>query len=129
MDTILLRTLTGKSKIHFGKYSGLTIDEIINLGHTAYLRRLYFNISSVNFTDEILEKIHVSYKYRIHKPGINKEFELLNFKSVFAAAGDLNRSKISKKINKNNKINYYNLRNRDRIKFSKINMARKNQGH
>jgi hypothetical protein len=129
MDTILLRTLTGKSKIHFGKYSGLTIDEIINLGHTAYLRRLYFNISSVNFTDEVLDKIYIPDKYRISKPGINKDFDSLCFKYVFASAGDVKRIKASKIINKHNKINYYNLKRKDSLKFSKINMARKNQGH
>ena len=128
-STILLRTLTGKSKIHFGKYENLTIDEIINLGHTAYLRQVYFNISSINFTDEILDRIHVFKKFRIEKPGINKKFANECFKNVFRASGDLHRQITSRVINKQYKFKFYDFKRVDRKKFSKIALQRINHGH
>jgi hypothetical protein len=129
METILLRTLTGKSKLHFGKYAGLSIDQIINLGHTAYLRGLYFNISSINFTDEILNKIYIGDEFKITKPGINKDFELLCFKRVFGTAGKNKRYRIASQLKKNRKINFYNYDKKDRIKFSKASLTRRNHGH
>lgn len=77
MDIQLLRTLTGKSKLGFGKYYDSTIQELITLKHTGYLRWVYYSISGITFTDEILHTIGIHEdEYRIKKPGVNPELLL-----------------------------------------------------
>ena len=65
----LLRTLTEKSVMGFGKYYDLIVKYLLDLNKTTYLRWCYFNSSKITFTDEILEKIHIPNDFKIEKPG------------------------------------------------------------
>ena len=69
MDTVLLRTLTQKSFMKFGKYHDLKVGEVLKADHQRYLRWVYFNSSMISFVDEILDIIGIDKKYRINKPG------------------------------------------------------------
>lgn len=72
---VLLRTLTLKSTISFGKYYNSTIEFIINsVGNVGkeYLRWCYYNIEGISFNDEILDILKITNDLRINKPGCNK---------------------------------------------------------
>ena len=74
MDVVILRKLTAKSIIGFGPYKGVSVQQMIDLKRTIKLRSMYFNLSKITFIDEILDKIRIPEKYRIEKPGKNREF-------------------------------------------------------
>lgn len=68
----MLRTLTLKSTMTFGKYPTYTVYSILfALEQKDYLRWVYFNMSNINFNDEIMELIGIT--ERIEKPGKNPE--------------------------------------------------------
>ena len=74
MDVTILRILTEKSIIWFGKWEGYSVGQMIGLKHTAALRWIYYNCSKVSFVDEVLDKIYIRYdEYKIEKPGKNPE--------------------------------------------------------
>lgn len=66
---VLLRTLTRKSVLWFGKFEGLKIQQIIDLRHQTYLRWIYYNCKEVTFLDDILSEITIIEDRRIVKPG------------------------------------------------------------
>ena len=77
--TVLLRKLTRKSCLQFGKYQDVNIQSILNLKRHRYLRWVYFNMSMITFFDDILDEINLPEDYRIDKPGKNPELhEKLN---------------------------------------------------
>jgi len=72
MDVTLLRTLTRKSFLKFGKYYDLTIQGVINMYQEKglnYLTWVYFNSSKINFTDDILSELCIESDNIIVKPG------------------------------------------------------------
>ena len=74
MDSIRLRILSWKSILGFGKHSFLTVSQIFNFGHNHYLRWVYFNLSKISFSDEILTALHIigdGNDFRIAKPGVD----------------------------------------------------------
>lgn len=73
MGAILLRTLALKSIINCGKWEGYSIQQMLDLRHTYWIRWSYFNQSMISYTDEILNKVGVTEEYRIKKPGVDKE--------------------------------------------------------
>jgi hypothetical protein len=133
MDTVRLRTLTWKSVIWWGKYEGMSIQQIFDLKHTGWLRFLYYNNAEVSFIDEILQKISVFNNFhdsRIEKPGKDREkgeevnkwcFLTYGNKEGFCHAN--HAFKIPDKIQLKKSLT------RDKIVFSKGNLQRMNQGH
>lgn len=73
MDVVKLRTLTGKSKLNFGKFSGMYVQQIIDLNEWVYLRWIYYCINGITFSEDILAKICIQEKDRIEKPGVAPE--------------------------------------------------------
>jgi hypothetical protein len=133
METKLLRLLTWKSKLMFGKYPELTISQLYIGHHTRYLRWVYYNLSGISFTDDILYKIGVvtdNRDSRIEKPGMNKDLcETVNgfyrkamVKQGFDKEMDNNfRDKSKQKL----KV----IEKEEKIKYSKKNLQWRNQGH
>ena len=72
-ESILLRTLTRKSVLWFGKYNGIKVQQVIDLRSPAYLRWIYYNITGVTFTDDILQELTITENRKIKKPGIAPE--------------------------------------------------------
>jgi hypothetical protein len=75
IDMILKRTLTRKSILGFG-YSDvrdLSVQMILDLKKEYILINAYFNLGKINFTDDILNELGISEKWRIDKPGKNVE--------------------------------------------------------
>jgi hypothetical protein len=69
MPVTLLRTLTEKSLLGFGKYADMRVGEVIALNKRPYLRWAYFNCSKITFSPEVLGKLLIAEDKRIEKPG------------------------------------------------------------
>jgi hypothetical protein len=72
-ESVLLRTLTRKSVLWFGKHNGLRIQQIIDMHLGAYLRWIYYNFTGITFTEDILGELTITENRRISKPGIAPE--------------------------------------------------------
>jgi len=131
MDVPLLRTLTYKSVLGFGSYGDMTIQQILDLKHTRYLRNIYFTCSKINFTPEILDQIFVPLSYRINKPGIDKEkLKKLNA-SIYAHRSEKynDNYKTMAHVYKNMRGFYKSVNISENRKFSKGNLQARNHGH
>lgn len=133
MDVPILRTLTWKSILGFGKYKELSIQQIFDLGHTAYLRYIYFNVEGISFNEEILTKIYVISKYyddRIIKPGTNpelgKKIDAIMFNHFVGKEG--NSAHTMNRIRKGAKIRLVELKIYENKYYSKASMQRRNHG-
>lgn len=82
MKVTLLRKMTFKSILNFGKNKDLTVLRMFELGKTRELISIYFKLSKITFTDDVLDTIGITEEYRIKKPGSNKKryLDFLNFK-------------------------------------------------
>ena len=130
-QTILLRKLTYKSILKFGKYAELSIQEIINLGKKNYLRWIYFNSSMISFTDIILTELSINKEYIINKPGKDPELgkKLNNRISRFTAYIKIKEKNSSKYYHNKRakKADYINRKIADEFSFSKGILQRINQ--
>lgn len=134
MDTIKLRILAEKSTLWFGKYKDMSVSQIISLGHTAYLRYIYYNYDSISFNENILKSIHIINDYydnRIDKTGTDKQlFDKLRGIYFDNMCKRLNSAEHAVNIvKKAYKVRYKCLIQRERLYYSKGNMQRKNHGN
>lgn len=74
MSSILLRKLTKKSTLKFGKFKDCTVEHLFGMRKQAELTSIYFKLSTITFTDDILEELGITEEYRIVKP--SKDVEL-----------------------------------------------------
>jgi hypothetical protein len=128
-DVTLLRKLTEKSILKFGQYADVPIWNLLELKKYSYLRWVYFNSSNITFFENILLEIGITEEYFIEKPGVNPEFhekltEIKRENTSWKTQKHLDKVSKYRIKNKNNQI-----KNLDRINYSKSNLARKNQGH
>ena len=79
-ESVILRTLTEKSILWFGKYSGMSVQQVIDLKSQTYLRWIYYNMDGITFTIEVLNVLTISLNRRIPKPGTAPEMhhEIIN---------------------------------------------------
>ncbi len=124
----LLRTLTEKSTLKFGKYADFPIWKLLESGSgRSYLSWVYYNSSNISFIDDVLLKLNIRQNERINKPGINKELDNEKRKKIakwqFAKDGYKAIGKKKRAVN-----NY--LRGQSNLsKITKGALARTNQGH
>ena len=79
MDSLRLRKMSYKYKFDFGKYHGLTVQELLNLKHTRYLRWCYYNLDKISYVEEILVFLGIVEDYVIDKPGKDPDkFNVIN---------------------------------------------------
>ena len=129
VDVTLLRTLTEKSQLKFGKYADSTVREVINSQHPGYLRWCYFNCSKISFTEDILKEIKIPKEYCIDKPGKDPELGGKLDGEIWERMGGLIRhinEGVGKKEQKR-KLARHNTR--DSLKYTKSAMQRINHGH
>lgn len=69
MSIMLLRKLTKKSIIGFGKYKELTVQDIIQLKDHKYLLWLYYFNSIIDFCEELKNELFITHERVILKPG------------------------------------------------------------
>jgi hypothetical protein len=132
-DVVLLRKLTRKSMMNFGKYYDLTVQEIIDLLKHKYLRWVYFNCSNIDFFEDVLDEIKIPLEFRIIKPSKKpilheqcNEYILDGFPEYFKQKVLEKNSYRSVKINNAISINKLN---KNKNHFRKDYLARKNHGH
>ena len=130
-----LRKLTLKSRLSFGKYAEMTVLGILKMGNgIAYLQWIYYNCSMIDFQDEVFNQIFPRPDndcLRIPKPGTDPDFyikDLQEFHERQKKAG-LDSIIHEKVQRKNMKGRVAASRHRDRVKFSKAALTRRNQGH
>lgn len=129
MDVTLLRTLTEKSFLKFGKHFDMKVGDFLGANKTRYLRWVYYNCSKITFIDEILNKIRIKEKDRIEKPGKQPDkfyplIDKLHKKTDFYIRSHQKRvDKFQRKAMKRQQMM------RDRIINNKSRLQRLNQGH
>lgn len=131
-DAVILRTLTNKSVLGFGQYRELTVLEIINLQKSGYLRYAYFNFYGITFTDEVLDKLNIHPKYRIHKPGTNPELFEQHHQMIHSANHTSDPMRYFKWTGRNHKIQRGRQYYREKTYFresTKGVLQAKNHGH
>lgn len=142
-QAILLRTLARKSVLDFGKYKDRSVQQVIDLKNVRMLRWYYYNCSMISFLPDILDEIGITEEWRINKPGKDpekgkkldniKDSKSIAFKKSVYEKGDLVQlGKIVKQKAKQRKRAVFKeiaFDRDDNRRFSKGNMAWKNQGH
>ena len=71
--SILLRTLTLKSKIGIGKYKDETVEQAIQRRKQKDLISMYYKLTTINFNSEILDLLGITREWVISKPSSNKD--------------------------------------------------------
>jgi hypothetical protein len=67
-DRTLLRTLTLKSRLDFGKFGKIPIESLAK-SMPSYLRWVYYTYEAITFTEDVLDLIKIPIDKRIGKPG------------------------------------------------------------
>jgi hypothetical protein len=73
MSSILLRKLTKKSTLKFGKYKDCTVETMLGMELNVNLISIYYKLSKITFTDDILDELGITEKFRIKKPSTNED--------------------------------------------------------
>ena len=73
---MVLRKMTFKSIMGFGKYADLSVKQILDIGDDHYLRWVYYNASHINFFDDVLQAMRIPDNGIIEKPGKNPDMRL-----------------------------------------------------
>lgn len=68
----MLRTLTLKSELKFGKFADYRVEQILQIKKFDYLVWVYFNSSNITFMPEILQTLGIT--HLINKPGVDKDY-------------------------------------------------------
>ena len=143
-ETVTLRTMARKSVIDWpGRYTGRSIQQMLDLKNYRALRWYYYNYSKITYQDDILEEIGITDRWRIAKPGTDPELnEKLNewkeqnvtcylgrlsdenAKEAYAKGG-----KVKKKIKSAAWRRYRDFKRKDNRDFSKGEMQSINHGH
>ena len=128
-DVTLLRKLTEKSILKFGQYADVPICNLLELKRYSYLRWVYFNSSNITFFENILLEIGIPEEFFIQKPGVNNEFHEKLTEIKRENTHWKSQKHIDKVLKYRIKNKYNQIKNLDRINYSKSNLAKKNQGH
>lgn len=86
-NSITLRKLTLKSLIGFGVNSDLCVGEMINQRKYKELISIYYNLSKIDFNDEIKQILCINKEREIFKPGVNKDYYV---KNIYAMVCEIN---------------------------------------
>ena len=75
-----LRIMTRKSKLNFGKYKDKTVQQMLELNRKIELISAYYKLTSINYTQDILDELKIVGDYVIDKPSSDKEmyYKFLN---------------------------------------------------
>ena len=82
-STTSKRVLTLKSVLAFGRYSNVTIGELISRNKHSYIRRIYFTCEKIDFMPDILDVVGIPIEYRLIKPAKNPDIlEIIDSVSI-----------------------------------------------
>lgn len=88
---MLLRTMTMRSKIGFGLYPDLCVQELIQLKKYKDLIEMYYKLDKVNFDDEVKEYLGITFERVIPKPGKNYDMYYKNIYDMVSSINEMNR--------------------------------------
>lgn len=126
--TVILRKLTRKSLLTFGKYHDFRVGDLINTGKHKYLRWVYFNNSMITFFEDILDEIKIPEAYRIKKPGKSfKEYGKLE-RLIWKGMSELDHMKYLSRRKRVNKGTKYTQDQSKRVQISKARLQTINHG-
>jgi len=132
-DVVLLRKLTRKSVLNFGKNEGRSVQQLLDLHDQNYLRWVYYNSSNIDFFSDILDELRITGDFIIAKPSKNPEMLSKLKEHIFEGLPQelkemtlKNNAKRVKKIIRGESVRASKA---DKIKFSKSLLHRKNHGH
>ena len=123
----LLRTLTLKSEMRFGKYYDLTVGTILTRYKKHYLMWVYYNMSKITFTDDVLGSLGIIEKDRIEKPGANNKLGRIMVAKHKESWDEYTVKLIRNQIRLKAKEKLKGLKQDP--KYTKGGLARYNQGH
>jgi hypothetical protein len=126
-SVVLLRKLTNKSVINFGKYFDLTVQQCLDTKKRKYLRWVYFNCSNITFTDELLDELLIPVDYRFDKPNKNVELGIKLEENLKENYPEWFKKKLEKKANRIRKSEAIKVDFKsDRVK-SKLSLMNENR--
>lgn len=67
----ILRTLTKKSKIGYGKNKDYTVQDLLDRRKHIDLIASYYKLTCINYTEDIFLELKIKEEERIVKPGVN----------------------------------------------------------
>lgn len=110
-----LRILTRKSTLKFGKYKDYTVQKLLDLRRHTELISPYFKLTSINYTQDILDELKIKGDWAIEKPGARKDmyFDFISQNGFYRRKSHGGADKMRKE----SKVG------------SKSTLQRKNQGH
>lgn len=129
-----------KSVFSFGKYEGLSVQQVLDMKNYSFLRWCYFNCSMLSFLPDILDELSIFEDFRIEKPGTDvekyeayKRFMEIRFKIKLKKTDDKEGCSIYSTVEKRRRDNardrMIRVMNADRVHYSKGAMQRRNHGH
>jgi hypothetical protein len=134
-EVATLRTLAPRSKLWFGQYSGMTVEQVLALGHTRYLRNIYYSVAGFSYQPESLRQMGVREEDEIPKPGVDRGLRDRRNAAKHAAsrysaerAGDGTTTAAFQAYIQRKK-DYKSFLREDARRFSKGSLARLNHGH
>lgn len=127
--TLLLRTLTLKSKLGFGYYEikNLTIRELLIMNKQVYLISCYYNLSMINFSTEILNELSISGDLIIKKPGKNPELHKNAVTNYYNNKTEKEATILRSNAVLTKKHNYKRQQVKDNLRYSKSMLKGKNE--
>ena len=123
----LLRTLTLKSRLKFGKYADYTVDYLLYNHREDYLVWVYYNTDKITFTADLLTKLDIREDERIEKPGKNKKMGWIVAQRQDATLSSEVRE-IRSQIKRSEATSKLEAMDNDG-RFSTAGLTRRNQGH
>jgi hypothetical protein len=126
-SVVLLRKLTNKSIMNFGKYFDLTVQQCLDTKKRKYLRWVYYNCSNITFTDELLDELFIPVSYRFDKPNKNVELGEKLEENLKENYPEWFNKKLERKANRIRKSEAIKLEFKTNIVKSKLSLMNENR--
>ena len=88
---MLLRKMTMKSKIGFGSFPDLCVQELINLKKYKELIKMYYSLDKIDFDDEVKDYLEIKFERVIKKPGKNYQMYKDNIFTMVCEINEMNK--------------------------------------
>lgn len=98
MGIILLRKLALKSIIGFGAYRDLTVQDMLNLKRHKELIQLYYNLSGIDYVEEVKEHLRITPDREIAKPGKDKTYYIWHMGDMVREIINMSDTKFQDKL-------------------------------
>jgi hypothetical protein len=127
MDRVILRKLSRKSTLNFGKYADYTVEQVLTqnpIDGMSYLTWVYYNSSNISFIEDILVQLGIIEENRINKTG-----KVLDKKTFYEYVRICKKNKEKHNISdiKNYLGNLQMIKKRKKLKLIGVNIFNTNK--